>query len=111
MASARTGGRNRGQRRAGTRRSSRVQASWKLRDLPYSRRNVIFLAAGLLTIVIGYICMAQPPVNGFLTLSLSPVLVVLGYCVLIPIGLLLGAPSGESAPPEKKEENTNASPE
>lgn len=40
-------------------------------------------------ILIGYVCLSQPPVDGFLSLTLAPILLVLGYCVLIPIALLL----------------------
>ena len=58
--------------------------------LPYSRRNWTFLGAGVGTILIGYLCLSQPPVDGFLSLTLAPVLLVIGYCVLIPLGLLLG---------------------
>ena len=58
--------------------------------LPYTRRNWTFLGAGVLTILIGYLCLSQPPVDGFLSLTLAPILLVIGYCVLIPLGLLLG---------------------
>ncbi|MDA0745124.1 MAG: hypothetical protein O2954_01295 [bacterium] len=44
---------------------------------------------GLGTILLGYLCLAQPPVDGFLLLSLAPVLLVIGYCVLIPLALLM----------------------
>ena len=37
---------------------------------------------------IGYICLAQPPVNGFLSLTLAPLLLVLGYCVIIPYAIM-----------------------
>ena len=58
--------------------------------LPYSRRNWTFLGVGVGTILIGYLCLSQPPVDGFLSLTLAPILLVIGYCVLIPLGLLLG---------------------
>ena len=46
-------------------------------------------AAAMATIVIGYICMAQPPVDGFLSLTLAPILLVIGYVFLIPAALLM----------------------
>ena len=66
--------------------------------LPYTRRNWTFLGAGAGTILIGYLCLSQPPVDGFLSLTLAPVLLVTGYCVLIPLGLLLG---GSNKPPDE----------
>ncbi len=71
--------------------------------LPYSRRNWTFLGAGVGTILIGYLCLSQPPVDGFLSLTLAPVLLVIGYCVLIPLGLLLG---GSKKPTEDASEKS-----
>jgi len=41
----------------------------------------------VLCMVIGMICLRQPPVDGFLTLSIAPILLVLGYGILAPISL------------------------
>lgn len=43
---------------------------------------------GLATIALGYVFLSLPPVDGFMSLTLAPLLLVLGYCVLIPIALL-----------------------
>ncbi len=56
--------------------------------LPYSKRNMWLFGLGLITIVLGYIFLSLPPVDGFMSLTLAPLLLVLGYCVLIPIALL-----------------------
>jgi hypothetical protein len=60
------------------------------------RRNAQVFAAGIAVILIGYPCLAQPPVDGFLSLTLAPILLVLGYCVIIPIALLLGDKEAET---------------
>lgn len=60
------------------------------RELPYSGRNLRFFAIGVAFILVGYFCTSRPPVDGFLSLTLAPILLVLGYCVFIPIGLLTG---------------------
>jgi hypothetical protein len=39
-------------------------------------------------IVIGYICLAQPPLDGFLSLTLAPILLVLAYCVVFPYAIM-----------------------
>ena len=74
------------------------------RRLPYNRRNVYMFLAGIGTILIGYLFLAQPPVDGFLSLTLAPILLVLGYCVLIPIALLLGEPTSKEARREEPQD-------
>jgi hypothetical protein len=59
-----------------------------LRDLPFTRRNWTLLAVGLATIALGYLALGVPPADGFLSLTLAPLLLVAGYCVLIPLALL-----------------------
>jgi len=48
----------------------------------FSRNNYLILGAGLLFIVIGFIFLA------FGDITISPILLVLGYCVIIPLGIL-----------------------
>ncbi len=57
-------------------------------SLPFSKTNYRILGLGLLSIVIGYIALAQSPWDGTMPLVVAPVLLVLGYCVLIPLGIL-----------------------
>jgi len=59
------------------------------RGLPFGPRNYIFLGIGLVIILLGYLALMQGPVNSFWSLTLAPILLVLGYCVIIPIGILL----------------------
>jgi hypothetical protein len=47
------------------------------------RKNYILMGAGLATIVAGFIALAGG------SMTLAPLLLVLGYCVVIPVGLLL----------------------
>jgi hypothetical protein len=37
----------------------------------------------------GYICLAQPPVEGFLSLTLAPILLVIGYVGIIPYAIMV----------------------
>ena len=55
---------------------------------PFERENYLIFGAGLLVIVIGYIALAQGPWNSFWSLTLAPILLVLGYCVVIPLAIL-----------------------
>lgn len=56
--------------------------------LPFTAENYYLFFAGLFVIIVGYICMATGPVNGFISLTLSPILVSIGYLVLIPVSLI-----------------------
>ena len=56
--------------------------------LPLGRENYMILGAGILVIVAGYIAMLEGSVEGFLPLVLSPLLLVAGYCVIIPVGIM-----------------------
>ncbi len=55
------------------------------------------MGAGLVSIVLGYIALVQEPWDGFLPLYVAPILFAVGYCVLIPLGILYR--KKESAPP------------
>ncbi len=51
--------------------------------LRFGPKNVVLLAAAVLSLIVGYVLLA----NGNVTAA--PVLLVLGYCVLFPLGLAL----------------------
>ena len=50
--------------------------------LYWEKTNSIIFASGILAIIIGYIFLARE------SLTLAPILLVLGYAVLIPISLV-----------------------
>ena len=56
--------------------------------LPFTKMNYQILGAGILCIILGYIALAQAPWDGTMPLVVAPILLVLGYCVLIPMGIL-----------------------
>lgn len=63
---------------------------------PFSARNIALLGIGLIILIAGYYCLAQPasnpsklPSEGFLSLSVAPVLLLLAYLVIIPVGILI----------------------
>ena len=58
--------------------------------LPFTKRNWTLFFLGLAVIVLGYIFLRIPPAEGFFSLTLAPILLVIGYCVLIPIAILIG---------------------
>jgi hypothetical protein len=64
---------------------------------PLERENFIIIGIGVILIVIGYLLMAQNSVNGFVPTVISPILLVLGYCVAIPYGILKKPKPAKSA--------------
>jgi len=49
----------------------------------FGRRNYMILGAGMLMIVIGFVLLAIGDI------TVSPVLLVVAYCVIIPLGILI----------------------
>ena len=58
--------------------------------MPFGKKNLQILLVGLVVIVLGYIAMAQPPVDGFWTLTAAPVLLLLAYFIIIPYAIMYG---------------------
>lgn len=61
----------------------------KGKELPFKKKNYLLLLIGLVVIGIGYIALAQPPADNPWSLTVAPILLVLGYCVIIPIAIML----------------------
>lgn len=53
----------------------------------------------LALLAVGYICLGQGPVTNKLSWSVAPVILVLVYCVLIPVAIMA---RGKSEKSEKK---------
>jgi hypothetical protein len=59
---------------------------------PFGKRNYLVFALALVVIVIGYIMLGKG------SITLAPILLVLGYCILIPIALIIrDRPSADSS--------------
>lgn len=84
--------------KAQTRREQRKRGQ-REEDFPLRRENFIILGVGLLVILLGYAAMLEGSVEGFLPLTVAPVLLVLGYCVIFPLGILYrkGDRAGDAA--------------
>lgn len=57
-------------------------------SIPFQRENYIIMGVGIAVIIAGYLAMLEGSVEGFLPLVVSPILLVLGYCIIIPVGIL-----------------------
>lgn len=62
--------------------------------LPFTSTNYWLFALGLVVIVLGYIALAQPAdppaprSESFWSLTVAPILLVIGYCLIIPVAIL-----------------------
>lgn len=75
--------------------AKKTKVSWKF---PLSRKNFIYAAIGLGVIILGYALMAtgitddpatvEGTWNNPLAVSVAPLLLVIGYCVLIPLSII-----------------------
>ena len=54
----------------------------------WGKFNYIFFIAGIGIIIIGYFLMAQGPWDNPLSLSFSPVVLLIGYIIVIPLAIL-----------------------
>ena len=54
-----------------------------------SKRNILLFILGLVTIAIAFILMAQPPVDGFLSRTLAPIILIVAYLIIIPAAILV----------------------
>ena len=64
----------------------------------FNKRNFAFLGIGLAVIILGFVFLA------FGDITIAPILLVLGYCVVIPIGILLPKSRNEAEQVEAEKE-------
>jgi hypothetical protein len=55
---------------------------------PYKRKNYLLFGVGVFAIIVGYLIMYLGEVNSFQSLVISPLLLLAGYLVIIPLALL-----------------------
>lgn len=56
--------------------------------LPLEPVNYKILGAGVLVVILGYVALGMEPWDGFMALTVAPILLVIGYCVLLPLGII-----------------------
>ena len=58
-----------------------------IQDWSFTYVNYLLFSIGIIFIIIGYILMYTGKVNSFQSLTISPMLLVIGYCIIIPISI------------------------
>jgi len=67
---------------------AKVAKKQEVENFTFGRRNLLILTAGIVTIIIGFVLMAQPPVDGFLSRTLARIILIIAYLVIIPFSIL-----------------------
>jgi len=74
-------------------------------SFPLEKENFMIIGLGIALLIVGYFLMSENSVDGFLPTVVAPILLVAGYCVVIPYGILKKPKSEiESAPVESVQE-------
>lgn len=63
-------------------KSKKTNNSTQSNQWPFGKKNYILFAIALVVIVVGFIALGQG------SITLAPILLVIGYCVLIPWAIL-----------------------
>lgn len=68
-------------------KSTSQTSNW-LSELPFSKVNYVLFLVGIFVIALGYILMATGELNSAQSLSLSPIVLLIGYLVIIPFAIM-----------------------
>lgn len=81
---------------------TRTPSVWKF---PLQKQNFLIIGFGIVVIIVGYLLMAtgiteEPALpdgkwNNVFAVSIAPILLVIGYCVIIPFGIFKSFPPKE----------------
>ena len=55
----------------------------------FTKYNYMIFGIGLLFIIIGYILMSAGETTSILSTKISPLILFLGYCVIIPVSIIM----------------------
>jgi hypothetical protein len=55
-----------------------------------TKKNILLIAIGIVLLIIGFICLATGPADNPISLTVAPLILVLAYLVVIPLGILFG---------------------
>ena len=57
-------------------------------ESPFNKINYMLFVIGLVSIVLGYVIIANNTVDSMISTQIGPVILFLGYCVIIPIAII-----------------------
>jgi hypothetical protein len=65
--------------------------------MPFDGKNLRIIGLGVVVIILGYLVMYFSPTMSDMALTVSPILLLIGYCVIVPIGIMAGIRKKRSA--------------
>ncbi|MAT38943.1 MAG: hypothetical protein CL946_04995 [Ectothiorhodospiraceae bacterium] len=79
------------------RKTRKTQQAVAPAELP-QRMNYIIMLSGVAVIIFGYILMSMGDATSALSVTIAPIILIIGYCIVIPFGILYRPkPQDESA--------------
>ena len=57
-------------------------------ESPFNKINYMLFVIGLVSIVIGYFVIANNDVDSIASTKIGPVILFIGYCIIIPISII-----------------------
>jgi len=58
-----------------------------LAALSLSAKNYWLFGLAVLLLIVGYIFLSLGPVDGVMTLTIAPIILVIAYCIVVPIAI------------------------
>ena len=56
---------------------------------PFGKKNYMVFFIGLVIIILGYVLMYTGETSSFQSIVVSPFILIIGYCVIIPISIFI----------------------
>ena len=75
--------------------------------MPFDAKNIRIILLGVVVIALGYLVMYMSPTMSSMALTVSPIILLLGYCVIVPLGIMAGSKTFRSAEPATEPPATN----
>ena len=73
-----------------TKTKKRAQKRPQVLEWPLNRENYLLFGLGILVLILGYFLLSIGPWDSFWSRTLAPIVLVVGYLVVIPIAILRG---------------------
>ncbi len=60
-------------------------------NMPFESMNIYYILGGIAVIAIGYLIMGSGDALSSMSLNVSPLVLLLGYLVIVPMGIMYGS--------------------
>ena len=54
---------------------------------PFNKTNYVIFGIGIVSIVVGYLLIASNSVDSYMSTKIGPVILFVGYCLIIPFSI------------------------